>query len=269
MHARKSMSHVAIEQDRPIVVCLHSSASSARQWKRLSDEWSGFNVLRPNLVGYDGRSFETRGRHSMSDEVRAVSSVLEACGEPVHLIGHSFGGAVATQVALEMPEKVRTLSLYEPVLFPLLYEAAESSGQEIWLLQTDVRRLVKAGCFADAAERFVDYWSGAGAFAAMSERARDHVVKMTPKVAAEFAALIANPIAEADLKTLRVPTLLLYGETSPASTRDITRLLARILPCRQLLGFTDMGHMGPVEDPERVNGTIAAFVGRHSMRRFC
>jgi pimeloyl-ACP methyl ester carboxylesterase len=135
----------------------------------------------------------------------------------------------------------------------------------VWVLQTDVRRLVRLDKHRAAAQRFVDYWSGAGAFRKMSQRAQDSVTTMVPKVAAEFAALISNPIAKSDLRELSVPTLLLHGESSPASTRDITRLLAGILPCRQLLGFPGLGHMGPVEDPQRVNASIAAFVGRHSV----
>jgi len=258
-----------IEYDQTTIICLHSSASSAQQWRNLSQEWSEFNVLAPNLVGYGGQFWRTGDVHTMADEVHAIGEVMSSCPGPVHLIGHSFGGAVATLVALENPQQVRSLTLFEPVLFPLLYATAEGSGQEIWVLQTDVRRHVQLGNNRAAAERFVDYWSGEGAFQNLSEHARQYVIAMTPKVAAEFAALISNPISEADLRSLRVPTLLLYGEDSPDSTRDITRLLARILPCRELLEFDGLGHMGPMEDPDRVNATIAEFVGRHSVPDSC
>lgn len=254
----------AFEYDQPTVICLHSSASSAQQWRNLSREWSGFNVLTPNLVGYGGKSWQSSDVHTMADEVHAIGNVMSSCPGPVHLIGHSFGGAVAILVALENPLQIRSLTVFEPVLFPLLYAAGEASGQEIWLLQTGVRRLVQIGNHRAAAELFVDYWSGEGAFQNLSARARENVIALTPKVAAEFTALISNPISDADLRSLRVPTLLLYGEDSPASTRDITRLLAGILPCRQLLGFDGLGHMGPMEDPDRVNATIATFVERHS-----
>jgi pimeloyl-ACP methyl ester carboxylesterase len=259
---------VTVEHARPAVVCLHSSASSPRQWRRLGEQWPGFDVATPNLLGYGDQSWQPGRPHDMADEVRVARAAVESCGRPVHLIGHSFGGAVAILLALEVPRRIRTLTLFEPVLFPLLYEAAEDSGREVWLLQTDVRRLVKRHRCREAAERFVDYWNGTGAFRNMAERAQEAVTRMVPKVASEFAALISSPIAESDLRELRVPTLLLYGERSPASTRDISRLLARILPCRQQLGFEGLGHMGPVEDPERVNAAIAAFIGRHTVPRF-
>jgi pimeloyl-ACP methyl ester carboxylesterase len=139
-------------------------------------------------------------------------------------------GAVAILLALEVPRRIRTLSLFEPVLFPLLYEAAEDSGREVWLLRTDVRRLVKRHRCREAAERFVDYWNGTGAFRSMAEREQEAVTRMVPKVASEFAALMSSPIAESDLRELRVPTLLSMASarrlppgTSAACWREFCR----------------------------------------------
>jgi pimeloyl-ACP methyl ester carboxylesterase len=162
-------SDVVVGSARPVVVCLHSSASSARQWRKLGEDWPEFDVLTPNLVGYGEQPWEPGLPHDLADEVRVIRRAIKARGEPVHLVGHSFGGAVATEVALEMPGWIRTLTLFEPVLFPLLYEAAEDSGREVWVLQTDVRRLVRLDKHRAAAQRFVDYWSGAGAFRKMSQ----------------------------------------------------------------------------------------------------
>ena len=174
--------------------------------------------------------------------------------------GHSYGGAVATLVAIENPGYVRSLVLFEPVLFPLLYADAQQSGKEIWVLQTGVRRHVQSHRYHDAAEQFVDYWNVEGAYRAMPEHARESIAAMMPKVAAEFAALISNPIAEADLRAISVPTLVLYGAESPQSTRDIARRLAVLIPDIKTFCFEGLGHMGPLTAPEQVNAEIAAFV---------
>jgi pimeloyl-ACP methyl ester carboxylesterase len=49
-----------------------------------------------------------------------ASLIDEQCDAPVHMVGHSFGGAIAVRLALARPEMLRRLVLIEPVLTPLL-----------------------------------------------------------------------------------------------------------------------------------------------------
>jgi len=246
------------------VVCLHSSASSSRQWKRLRETWDDHHVVTPDLMGYGELPWSGERPHGMQDEVDAITAVLDSIHQPVHLVGHSFGGAVATLAALSNPDKVRTLTLYEPVLFPLLFEAGRSSGREIWSLQTDVRRLVNRGNKNLAAKRFVDYWNGEAAFKSLPEKVQQHIVRIIPKVASEFIALISSNLGTNDLRALGIPTLLMYGKCSPKPTRDIVELLSGILPRSTVVGIENTGHMGPISEADHVNSLIAAFIRDHA-----
>src|SRR5687767_3335975 len=96
------------------VVCLHSSAGTHAQWQGLSHALSSrWQVLAPDLYGH-GRSpqWPVAAMNTLHVDAQAVTALMEAavpqidtCG--VHLVGHSYGGAVAMQMALRHPSRVR------------------------------------------------------------------------------------------------------------------------------------------------------------------
>jgi len=104
------------------VVCIHASASSSGQWRQLMEQLAGrFRSLAVDLYGY-GQSppWPDERPLSLTDEAALIEPVLEAVGDPVHVIGHSYGGAVALKAALVRPARLRSLILFEPVLFAVL-----------------------------------------------------------------------------------------------------------------------------------------------------
>jgi pimeloyl-ACP methyl ester carboxylesterase len=107
--------------DRESVVLLHSSAASARQWDALAERLRpAFEVHAIDLHGH-GRQAPWRCDRALSvhDEVAIVLPAMERAGG-AHQIGHSYGGAVALHLEAARPSLVRSLAVYEPVLFHLL-----------------------------------------------------------------------------------------------------------------------------------------------------
>jgi pimeloyl-ACP methyl ester carboxylesterase len=74
------------------------------------------------------------------------------------------------------------------------------------------------------------------------------------------AALFAEPTPLNAFAALHMPILYMVGAHSPASSRGVARLLARVLPQATILVLPDLGHMGPVTHPEVVNAAIAHFL---------
>jgi pimeloyl-ACP methyl ester carboxylesterase len=100
------------------VVCLHASASSSAQWRALMDRLAGrFRVLAVDLYG-SGKSprWPDDRPLSLADEAALLAPVLSAAGDRFHVIGHSYGGAVALEVALAEPGRIESLVLFDPVL---------------------------------------------------------------------------------------------------------------------------------------------------------
>ena len=242
------------------VVCLHSSGSSSSQWRLLMDQLGGrYHVLAADLYSY-GRSPLWPGvaRFCLADEVSLLENVFQAAGEPFHLIGHSYGGAVALKAALTFPTRVRSLVLFEPTLFKLLMaeDAQQPAAREIADVRSETTAAVLRGEMERAAEHFIDYWMGAGMWAQTPEPRRTAAARAAPKITAEFQAVFEDPVLLSEFSALEVPTLLMVGTESPAASRGVVRLLAHALPQAKTLELGGLGHMGPVSHVDTINAAI-------------
>jgi len=250
----------------PGVVCLHSNASSSSQWWGLMDLLSPrYRVLAADAYG-SGKSPEWHSdrRIRLRDEVELIEPVLADAGTPLALVGHSYGAAVALLAALDRPARVRSLVVYEPTLFALLEAEAPPPNAA-----DGIRHAVAAAALAldrgdrdQAAEAFIDYWMGPGTWRQMPESRRLPIAASVVNVRRWAHALFTEPTPLAAFRELDVPVLCLVGKQSTASARGVARLLSAALPRVELLEFEELGHMGPVTHPERVNAAIARFLDR-------
>jgi pimeloyl-ACP methyl ester carboxylesterase len=248
------------------VVCVHASASSSGQWRALMDLLSGrFRSLAVDLYGYGQSPPWPEGRPlSLADEATLIEPVFEAAGDRCHLIGHSYGGAVALKAALTRPDRLRSLILFEPVLFAALVADGpdQPAAREIAAVRDDTTAAVDRGDLDAAGARFVDYWMGAGVWAGMPASRRQGVAGAMRKVRAEWRAAFTEPTPLSAFAALDVPTLCIVGSKSPASSRTVARLLAGALPSVTTVEIDGVGHMAPVTHPDRVNAVIAEYLGR-------
>jgi pimeloyl-ACP methyl ester carboxylesterase len=246
------------------VVCLHASASSSGQWRALMERLAPrFRVLAVDLYG-SGKTSPWPGEHPMvlDDQVALLDPVFQAAGDRFHLIGHSLGGAIALKAALSNRDRLISLVLYEPVLFSVLVaDAPESAAaREILAVRDDTIRWVDQGDLDAAAERFVDYWTGEGTWAATPENRRQAIAAAMRAERPEEHALFSDPTPLHAFAAIDVPTLFLTGTRSKASVRAIARLLTAVLPRVRVEEIDGVGHMAPVTHPERVNPLIERFL---------
>jgi len=241
------------------VVLLHCSAAGARQVRpfaeALRDRFcvGSLDIHRPDLHGY-GASASRKNPVplSLSHEAAIVAAIARRLGEPVHLIGHSYGGAVALAAAQARPELVRSLVAIEPVSFHLLLDGDSRDDlllQEIRRVATAVRCGVLRGVPEDGMAAFTDFWNGAGAWEALPEAARDTLARHAPQVARNFWAAFNHPLRLHDLRRLAVPTRLIFGTRTKAITRRVIDLIERTLPDVSLRSVPGAGHMAPLTDP--------------------
>jgi len=248
----------------PAVICVHSSASSARQWAPLQDSLAGaYRVIAPDLLGYGaGRKWKYERALSLDDEAREIESLIAAEPGGVHLVGHSFGGAVALHTALRNPGRVKSVVLYEPVLANLLQDnaAAHAAFVEFASVRNAVRRAVHSDRTEHAAQVFVDYWSGPGAWSALPDKRRQAIVQRMRKVDAEFDAIFYNATSLSAYRRITVPVLNLVGCATRLPPRAIVDLLGTVLPDVRRQEIAEAGHLGPLTHADEVNKRIRAFL---------
>jgi pimeloyl-ACP methyl ester carboxylesterase len=253
------------------VVLLHSTGASGSQWRRLAAELGDrFRVIAPDLCGYGGTGpWQGKGEISLAAEAAMVAALVERLARPVHLLGHSFGGAVALRLAQDRPELVKSLILIEPVAFHLLRAGDAIDGQafdEISQVAAGVARAVACADFQGGFGHFVDYWSGAGAWAAVPAEKRSAMAQRLGQVALDFWSALNDPARLPDLAELDLPTLVIRGGTSPLPVRRVAWHLGRTLPRVRLETIESAGHMAPLTHAADVNALIAAHLQRHAMR---
>lgn len=248
----------------PAVVCVHSSASSSGQWRALMDKMSDrWHVLAVDLYGCGNSPPWPDDRDMyLDDEIALLEPVFEAAGDTFHLVGHSFGGAIALKAALQNPRRLNSLIVYEPVLFSVL--AAHNPGhpalREIMAVRDDTIQLASLGDLEAAAARFADYWLGRGAWAAMPEARRSALANAMRMVKAEWHAAFHEPAGLAAFASIDVSTLFLTGSRSPAAAKEVAKLLCGVLPRVRVCELEGLGHMGPITHSETVNEVIATFL---------
>ncbi|MYN47161.1 alpha/beta fold hydrolase [Pseudoduganella sp. FT93W] len=248
---------------KPAVVLLHSSMSTKAQWGELVSQLSdGYRCIAVDLLGYGSAPFPAQlgpeYRHTLAHEIDAVNAAVAAHlqpGEAFHLIGHSYGGASALHMARRMPERVLSLTVYEPVAFHLLPEQHPARAEIVAV----VERIKACAEAQDATRIFIDYWNRTGSFDAAPAAAQAKMAGMIAKVKRDFEALLGEPATLEDLAALTMPALVMSGLSSPASTRLLAEQLAQALPNATALQ-TRGGHMGPITHAAVVNPAIISFL---------
>lgn len=233
------------------VVLVHSSGMSSRQWTRLGARLAGTHrVLAPDLSGSGASDpVPPDAPFDFHQDVEVLDGVLATLGEaPYHLAGHSYGGLLAITSARMRPERVLSLSVFEPVAFGVLYSTGDRDG--IACLEDYDR---DGTFFDDAAggrepwmERFVDWWQGAGAWRSLAEPARSAFLRVGRKVFQEVRSLTADRTPLEAYAPLTMPALFLSGARSPLAARRVCEILADALPRGKLVTLEDAGHMGPL-----------------------
>jgi len=242
---------------RHCALLVHSGGFGGRQWRRLGELLAPtHDVIAPDLLGYGARPWPVGEPFHFRQDVEYLAGLLDerragaAPGERrADVVGHSYGGFLALQLALARPDLVERIAVYDPVAFNVLTPDELHAG--FAGLKTTYEGEVDEAWLAS----FVDWWNGPGAWAKLPAPTQAAFRAVGWKLGQEVQSLVADRTS--DYTKIVVPALILGGGLSPATERRTVERLVELMPRARLEMFEDLGHMGPLTDADRVNAAIA------------
>ena len=242
------------------VVLLHGSAGSSALWKGIRDQLAPLHeIFAPDLIGY-GESAPWRKNRALTlrDEARRVAALIPCC-EDLHLVGYSYGGAVAMALAAEDPVRVRSLTLIEPVLFFALNEGGE---HEALGTLKDVQARFDAGVALGEREgamrEFIDFWTGEGAWLRLPRPHRVAALTAADKISLDWRACFAFEPPVSFLRSMAKRTLLIRGDRSPPPMIRLVDALHRLMPGSNLAVIQGGDHLLPLRRKHDVAELVKA-----------
>jgi len=222
-----------------------------------------FRVVAPDFIGFgETDSWKDSCELTHDEQANLVRGVLHwAATGPVHVVGHSYGGAVAVRLALECPALVKSLVLIEPVLTPLLRQVGDTAlfAAERNLAQEFIAD-AEAGENVSAWSRFIDHHNGDGTWVTLSDKARDRFLGMTKETADAYRSNLNNPTTLCDLQGLEMPALLACGSETSEPFRRIHGILGDNLPDCELMEVEGAGHMSPLTHADEIAEAIRGHI---------
>jgi len=236
----------------PALVLVHGAFSDHRtNWEfvrpLLEKRFTLYAVARRGR----GETDATEG-HSLDDESKDVAAVVRAVGQPVFLLGHSYGAQTALAATSQLADRVRKLVLYEPPRPPVAAKTTLARLEELatggdWegFSVTFFRDLLLIPSDELDALRATELWPP--------------ILNDAKASLGDIRALIRYDFDPERFRELRVPVMLQIGTESPRQLY-VTDALAAVIPDVLIQELSGQAHEGMTTAPEMYAEAVARFL---------
>jgi pimeloyl-ACP methyl ester carboxylesterase len=239
----------------PVLVLLHGFLVDSRMWRPQLEALSGdFTIIVWDAPGA-GESADPPNSFTTRDWADSLVGLLDALDvDHAHIVGLSWGGIVAQELYRRHPARVHSLVL-----------AGTYAGWKGSLPEEVCAERLET-CLRDSSlppEQLVAKYVPS----MFGQAVPDDVHLELSAVMADFHPLgfrlMAKSSAESDtrdvLPTIRVPTLLVWGDEDVRSPLTVAHQFSEAIPRSRLAVIPEAGHVSNLEAPERFNAEVRTF----------
>jgi 3-oxoadipate enol-lactonase len=243
--------------DGPVVMLSGSLGTDMSMWEpQVGALSSRFRLLRYDQRGH-GRSPAPPGPYSIAELGTDLLALLDRLGiERVMLCGLSIGGMTAMHVAAHASERIDRLVL--------LCTSAQLGPPSMWRERAQTVRAEGVQAIADAA---LGRWFTEGFRQANPQivaRTRAALCATPPEGYAGCCEAIGAIDLRGDLASITAPTLVIAGESDPATPPEHGRLIADGIPSSRLEVVGAAAHLANIEQSQRVTELILEFLTKEN-----
>ena len=243
------------------ILCIHGAGSSALVWADAVEKLARVG----RVIAYDRRGCsrserpEPYDRTSVAEHADDAAALLDALrAAPAVVIGRSYGGTVATDLALRHPDRVRALVLLEP---DASRELAPAAAAWVDAVVDRLRDVAARDGIEAVAEALIGEVAGEHAWRSFPDEVRRTLTGNGPALLAELQGEWWLEADAAALATIEQPTLLVMAADSPPEFHQAPEALAQALPNARL-SRVGGGHLIDPASPEVIAFTQEVLLHR-------
>lgn len=207
---------------------------------------------------------------SMEVHAADLAAILRTLNEPVHLVGWSYSGGMVLRAAIEVPELVRTVTIYEPSLSSILEDTPENRALLTAFGEgfAGAYAAAKAGHGHAAMRMAVEFVLGMpdGGFATLDPRIQAMLIENAHTMIPDFDAPAPEPLTCERLGEVACPVLLLCGSDTLPHYKLVAAAVLGCLPDASLSEIGGVGHGGPWQATSEFVRRLIDFVDENAGR---
>jgi len=248
-----------------IVIFIHGSQEDYRvfmpQVELLSNEFQVVTYSR--RYNFPNKN-EINGEYNVKTEADDLKILISLFDKPVHLVGHSYGGLIALELAISNPEMLKSLTLSEPALVNWLKDIPNCENWHETVQKKLIKETREAFITKDTTlimKELFEFFVGAD----IQDQIPPEVLSMLKANLREMEAIVNSPSgfdspSSEDLKALEMPIMILTSEkTMPMLTCTNSKLI-EIKPGATHHHLLGAGHEMWMTNPKELSDYLLKFV---------
>ena len=247
------------------VLFVHGAFADHRAWEPMREKVAeDFRFIAYTQRGFGTGTWPDQPAFARDVHEADLVALLDTWAEPMHLVGWSYSGPIVLQAALDRPDLVRRIVIFEPTLETVLegkpeHEKALKDWGEGW---GPASKALQRGDADEATRLGLEYVFGlpTGGFDTLPEPARAMFLENAHTEAKFAAAPLPTPMTCEDLGRIRVPVLILWGTEALPFFQAAAKEVAACLPNARLEEISGAGHGAPLQKRDEFLDRTLAFL---------